>query len=98
MAAFPGGSKCPGIFIFCPFGCLCRPISSASAYLILWNLEHWLQYRVGKLVYCLPMPVVIGNEQGIRAYRAHDQRGSRHFASPCTNCYPVAIADSQLVR
>src|SRR6266568_6526835 len=95
MAAFPGGGKCRCAFLFCPFWRLCCTRSSAGTYFILWNLEHWLQYRVSKLVDRLPMSVMIGNEQGIRAYRAHDQRGNRHFAPPCTNCYPVAIADTQ---
>src|SRR5579859_191194 len=82
-------------FRFGPLRRLVRRYSNCSADFVLWDLEAWLQDGVGQLVGCLRMTIMIGDEQRIRANRAHNQRGRGHLSASCTHGHPVTIGNPQ---
>src|SRR5579859_7212386 len=65
---------------------------------VLWNLVHWLQDWIGEDVDGLRMAVVIGDEERIRANRAHYQRRSGDFATAGAYRYPVGVLNTQPFR
>src|SRR5690348_6108312 len=67
VTLFPRSNELCYIDILRPGGALCCTGGSDCAHFILRNLHHWLQYRVGKLVGGLGMPVVIRDEQRVWA-------------------------------
>src|SRR6185437_3819509 len=91
MSTFSSGGEGRNIYIFRPFRRLRCASGGGGTYFVFWNLHLWFQYRVGELVSRLRVPIVVRNEQGVRANRAHDEGRNGHFAAPRTHGYPVAI-------
>src|SRR5450631_4665129 len=85
--------RCP-IQIFCPFWLLLRSCGGGGTDFILRDFHHWFQDRIGQLVDCLCMPIVIGNEQGVWPNREDDERGYRHITPPRPHCDPITVCNT----